>query len=87
MPYIDRALVWFRRDLRTLDHTAFSRALVAARQVYCTFVNDWQIHAPWRMSELEQQAAGCVIGRDYPAPAVEHERSGRVTLERYARSA
>jgi deoxyribodipyrimidine photo-lyase len=26
---------------------------------------------PWRMSPAEQSAAGCVIGRDYPAPIVD----------------
>jgi deoxyribodipyrimidine photo-lyase len=30
------------------------------------------LHAPWTLSPLEQQAAGCVIGRDYPAPVVDH---------------
>ncbi len=30
------------------------------------------VHAPWTMPPLEQQAAGCVVGRDYPAPVVEH---------------
>jgi deoxyribodipyrimidine photo-lyase len=34
---------------------------------------------PWRMPPAEQEAFGCVIGRDYPAPivdrAVERERA------------
>ena len=30
------------------------------------------IHAPWRMPPLEQVACGCRIGRDYPAPVVDH---------------
>lgn len=30
------------------------------------------IHAPWTMPPLDQQAAGCIIGRDYPAPIVDH---------------
>ncbi len=42
------------------------------------------LHAPWRMAPLEQQAAGCVIGRDYPAPVVDHALARRRTLERYA---
>ena len=28
--------------------------------------------APWTMSPAEQRASGCVIGRDYPAPIVDH---------------
>jgi deoxyribodipyrimidine photo-lyase len=42
------------------------------------------IHAPSRMSPREQQAAGCIIGSDYPAPIVDHDAARRVTLERYA---
>jgi len=44
--------------------------------------NDW-IHAPWTMPPLEQQAAGCVIGRDYPAPVVDHAEARARTLKRY----
>lgn len=29
-------------------------------------------HAPWRMPAAVQAAAGCAIGRDYPAPIVDH---------------
>jgi deoxyribodipyrimidine photo-lyase len=43
-----------------------------------------RLHAPWQMAPLEQQAAGCVIGRDYPAPVVDHAKARRRTLERYA---
>ncbi|HWR77143.1 MAG TPA: deoxyribodipyrimidine photo-lyase [Thiobacillus sp.] len=35
-------------------------------------VPDKFIHAPWMLPAAEQQRAGCVIGRDYPAPIVEH---------------
>jgi deoxyribodipyrimidine photo-lyase len=30
------------------------------------------IHAPWRLPPAEQAACGCIIGRDYPAPVVDH---------------
>ena len=30
------------------------------------------IHAPWSMPAAEQQRTGCVIGRDYPLPIVDH---------------
>jgi deoxyribodipyrimidine photo-lyase len=43
---IDRALVWFRRDLRADDHAALSHALRAARSVWCVFVFDRNILAP-----------------------------------------
>jgi deoxyribodipyrimidine photo-lyase len=41
------------------------------------------LHAPWEMSPHEQQTAGCVIGRDYPAPIVHHEEARKRTLARY----
>ncbi len=40
---VDRALVWFRRDLRLDDHAALHRALRHARQVWCVFVFDTTI--------------------------------------------
>jgi deoxyribodipyrimidine photo-lyase len=44
------------------------------------------IHAPWRMSPAEQVACGCVIGRDYPPPIVDHAVARKITLERYERA-
>ncbi len=38
---------------------------------------------PWTMSAEEQRAAGCVIGRDYPAPIVDHRAERAQTLDRY----
>ncbi|HEY1128424.1 MAG TPA: deoxyribodipyrimidine photo-lyase [Roseateles sp.] len=40
---VDRALVWFRRDLRADDQAALYRALRGARQVFCAFVLDRDI--------------------------------------------
>jgi deoxyribodipyrimidine photo-lyase len=40
---LDRALLWFRRDLRADDHAALYHALRAARQVWCVFVFDRDI--------------------------------------------
>ena len=42
-----------------------------------------RLHAPWEMSLLEQEQAGCIIGRDYPAPIVRHEEARQRTLARY----
>jgi deoxyribodipyrimidine photo-lyase len=42
----NRALVWFRRDLRDFDHAALSRALREAREVLCAFVFDREILDP-----------------------------------------
>ena len=46
-------------------------------------VADADIHAPWEISPPGQQTAGCVIGRDYPAPLVIHEQARQRTLARY----
>jgi deoxyribodipyrimidine photo-lyase len=48
-----------------------------------TFIQRWvpelrgithaaSIHEPWTMSPIEAQAAGCVVGRDYPERIVDH---------------
>jgi deoxyribodipyrimidine photo-lyase len=42
------------------------------------------LHAPWRMTPLEQEACGVRIGRDYPAPLVDHAVAREETLRRYA---
>ncbi len=46
-------------------------------------VADTRLLEPWRMTSAEQRAAGCVIGRDYPAPIVDHALERRRALERY----
>jgi len=48
-----------------------------------TGVPERRIHRPWEMSDAEQRLAGCMIGRDYPAPIVRHDEERRVTLELY----
>jgi deoxyribodipyrimidine photo-lyase len=35
-------------------------------------VPDKYIHAPWTMPADEQRRAGCIVGRDYPAPIIDH---------------
>lgn len=48
-------------------------------------VPDRFIHAPWKMGTAEQERSGCVIGRDYPAPIVDHALAREKTLARFAR--
>jgi deoxyribodipyrimidine photo-lyase len=43
-----------------------------------------RIHEPWTMTASEQEEAGCRIGRDYPAPIVDHARERAVALSRFA---
>ena len=39
--------------------------------------------APWAMTAAEQEAHGCVIGRDYPAPIVDHKAERERAMARY----
>ena len=48
-------------------------------------VPDACIHAPWEMSPVDQASAGCVIGRDYPRPVVDHAEARKRTLERFGK--
>jgi deoxyribodipyrimidine photo-lyase len=43
-----------------------------------------RIHAPWTMSTEEQAAATCLIGRDYPAPIVDHAEARARALAWFA---
>jgi len=47
-------------------------------------VPDRYLAEPWRMPLRLQRQVGCVIGRDYPAPIVDHLQARRLTLARYA---
>ena len=44
-------------------------------------VPDAKIHEPWTMTADEQRQSGCVVGRDYPAPIVDHDEERRAALE------
>lgn len=41
------------------------------------------LHEPWTMSEDVQRSAGCAIGRNYPAPIVDHAFARKKTLALY----
>jgi deoxyribodipyrimidine photo-lyase len=49
-------------------------------------VPDAFLAEPWTMGEGEQRMAGCMIGRDYPEPIVDHAEERRVAQERYRRA-
>ena len=46
-------------------------------------VPDEHLAEPWRMSAARQREIGCVIGRDYPAPIVDHAEERQRAIERY----
>jgi deoxyribodipyrimidine photo-lyase len=45
---------------------------------------DKLIHAPWLARPVDLAAAGVELGRDYPAPLVDHAAARQATLARYA---
>jgi deoxyribodipyrimidine photo-lyase len=47
-------------------------------------VPDEFLAEPWGMPPDVQRESGCVIGRDYPEPIVDHAVARRAALERYA---
>ena len=42
------------------------------------------LHAPWLARPVELEAAGVVLGRDYPQPLVAHDEARKLTLERFS---
>ncbi|MCB0882771.1 MAG: deoxyribodipyrimidine photo-lyase [Thermoleophilia bacterium] len=46
-------------------------------------VSGARIHEPWRMTPDEQEAAGCVIGVDYPGPVTDHSGARERVLRLY----
>jgi deoxyribodipyrimidine photo-lyase len=46
-------------------------------------VPDERLAEPWLMTAAEQEEAGCVIGRDYPEPVVDHARARERALALY----
>lgn len=49
-------------------------------------VPDEHLREPWKMPAALQQAIGCVVGRDYPAPILDHAQARREAIERYAQA-
>ncbi len=48
-------------------------------------VPDKHIHAPWMLPPVDQAALDCTIGRDYPAPVVDHAQARERTLQRFGK--
>ena len=85
------------RDMRLADNRALTAVLSHAGQVIPVFVLDPLLLAapdagPQRVAFLlgglkmppdGQRAAGCLVGRDYPAPIVEHACAREQALAAY----
>jgi deoxyribodipyrimidine photo-lyase len=62
------------------DGTYIRRYVPELRRVPTRF-----IHAPWEMPLEEQRRAGCHIGKEYPAPIVEHHARREQAIALYRR--
>lgn len=40
------------------------------------------IYEPWKAPRSVQQAAGCIVGKDYPQPIVKHEEIHKKNIQR-----
>ena len=49
-------------------------------------VPDEYLREPWKMPEPLQREIGCVIGKDYPAPILDHAQARREAIARYSRA-
>ncbi len=86
MKRFDRALVWFRRDLRHFDHAALHHALASSRQVYCAFLFDKDILEPLRVAgPLDRRVA--FIHASLRELDAELRRAGGGLIVRHARAA
>ena len=43
------------------------------------------IHAPWKMTPLEQQTYGVILGKNYPHPIIDHAFARERTLAAYGK--
>jgi deoxyribodipyrimidine photo-lyase len=43
-----------------------------------------ELHAPWLAKPMSLQSAEVVIGKNYPAPIIDHAQAREKTLARYA---
>ena len=48
-------------------------------------VPDEYIHQPWQMPAAVQVKAGCMIGKNYPHPIVDHKKQRELALAMYGR--
>ncbi len=86
MKKFDRALVWFRRDLRHFDNAALHHALATSRQVCCAFIFDKDILDPLLASgTLDRRVA--FIHASLQELDAELQRAGGGLIVRHARSA
>ena len=88
-----RAVVWFRRDLRTADHPALLAAQAERFDPDGDYLRRWvpelakleppAVFAPWQASPADLEAAGVHLGTDYPHLIIDHTTARNRALARY----
>jgi deoxyribodipyrimidine photolyase len=88
-----RAVVWFRRDLRTADHPALLAAQAERFDPDGDYLRRWvpelaklpapAIFAPWQAAVPDLETAGIRLGTDYPHPIVDHRHARDRALSRF----
>jgi len=82
----NKALVWFRRDLRNIDNAALHHALASSATVYCVFIFDKDILDPLLVEGgLDRRVA--FIHASLQELDAELKRSGGGLIVRHARAA
>jgi deoxyribodipyrimidine photo-lyase len=76
---------WFRIFNPITQSEKFDVTGKFIRKYVTELVNcsDKEIHAPWQIPPLRQQSIGVIIGKDYPAPVVEHTAQRSLALDLY----
>jgi deoxyribodipyrimidine photo-lyase len=79
---------WFRIFNPITQSEKFDTSGKFIRKYVTELVNcsDKEIHAPWQISPLRQQSIGVIIGKDYPAPVVDHAAQRLLALDLYKKS-
>jgi deoxyribodipyrimidine photo-lyase len=76
---------WFRIFNPITQSEKFDGAGKFIRKYVPELVNcsDKEIHAPWQIPPLRQQSIGVIVGKDYPAPIVDHAVQRALALDLY----
>ena len=82
----NKALVWFRRDLRHIDNAALHHALASSATVYCVFIFDKDILDPL-LSEGRLDRRVAFIHASLQELDAELKRGGGGLIVRHARAA
>jgi deoxyribodipyrimidine photo-lyase len=76
---------WFRIFNPITQSEKFDAAGKFIRKYVSELANcsDKEIHAPWTIPPLRQQSIAVIIGKDYPAPVVDHATQRALALALY----